>query len=451
MVGRTMKRSSVLQTGLIAIALILIGIGVALSRAIVAPMDELGWLAFGLSIVVTAALVGGHLAARAGQPAVLGELVVGIVLGNMPGLGRLHFIAADPYLDILARVGMLLLLFEVGLDLSVRDLFSVGASSLLVAVIGTLASLAAGTGAATLLMPDQPLIVKVFLGAAITATSVGITARVLRDLGKSRSGEAKVILGAAVVDDVLALVVLGAMTAWAGAGQESDAAHAAPILALVTKTVGFLVLALLVGVKLTPDWFRRAASLQTKGALLAVGLCFCFFLSCAASAMGLAALVGAFAAGLVLEDAHSELFVRRGERPLGELLQPMTSFLVPVFFVLVGFRTNLGVLANPAVFVFSAGLAFAAVAGKLACAGGVINDSVRRLPVAIGMIPRGEVTLVFAALGSTLHIGPVPLLDDRGYTALVTVVILTTLVTPPALKWTFARKACAHGITRPAA
>jgi Kef-type K+ transport system membrane component KefB len=448
---RTMKRSSVLQAGLIAAALILIGAGVVLSRAIVAPMDELGWLAFGLSIVVTAALLGGHLATRAGQPAVLGELVVGMALGNMPGLARLHFIAADPFLDILSRVGMLLLLFEVGLDLSVRDLFSVGASALLVAVIGTLASLAAGTGTASLLMPDGPLVVKVFLGAAITATSVGITARVLRDLGKSRSGEAKVILGAAVVDDVLALVVLGAMTSWAGAGQGSEAARAAPILALVTKTVGFLTLALLVGLKLTPAWFRRAAAIQTKGALLAVGLCFCFFLSWAASAMGLAALVGAFAAGLVLEDTHSELFVRRGERSLGELLQPMTSFLVPVFFVLVGFRTHLGVLLNPAFAALSIGLTIAAVAGKLACAGGVVAGSVRRLAVAIGMIPRGEVTLVFAALGSALRIGPLPLLDDRGYTALVTVVILTTLVTPPALKWTFARRADAHGITRPAA
>src|SRR5262249_52983228 len=157
------------------------------------------------------------------------------------------------------------------------------------------------------------------------------------------SSEAKIILGAAVVDDVLALVVLGAMAAWAGAGQGSDTVRTAPIAALVAKTAGFLVLAILVGVKLTPAWVRRAAGLHTKGALLAVGLCFCFFLSWAASAMGLAALVGAFAAGLVLEDAHSELFVRRGERPLGELLQPMTSFLVPVFFVLVGFRTNLRV------------------------------------------------------------------------------------------------------------
>ena len=443
-------RTSVVHLSLVAVASALLASGIALSRATAAPIDDLGWLALGLAIVVTAAVAGGHLAARAGQPAVLGELVAGIALGSLPGLGRLHFIAADPFLDILARIGMLLLLFEVGLDQSVRDLFSVGASSLLVAVIGTLASITAGTATATVLMPAAPPAARLFLGAAITATSVGITARVLRDLGASRSGEARVILGAAVVDDVLALVVLGAVTAWVGGGGNPGASQALAIAALVAKTIGFLVLAILLGVKLTPIWFRRAAGLQTRGALLAVGLCFCFALSWAASAIGLAALVGAFAAGLVLEDAHSELFVRRGERPLGELLQPMTSFLVPVFFVLVGVRTNVALLGRPALLGLSLALTAAAILGKLACAGGVLTRSVRRLPVAVGMIPRGEVTLVFAALGGALHAGPAPLLDDRGYAALVAVVILTTLVTPPALKWSLAAGRRTR-VTRPAA
>src|SRR6202030_3992259 len=152
-----------------------------LSRGTLGPFDELSWLALGLAIVVTAALFGGNLAAHAGQPAVVGELLAGMLLGNLPGLGRLQFLGADPYLDILSRVGMLLLLFEVGLDLSVRDLFAVGPSSLLVAVIGTASSLALGTGTAALLMRGAPTAVHVFVGAAITATSVGITARVLKD------------------------------------------------------------------------------------------------------------------------------------------------------------------------------------------------------------------------------------------------------------------------------
>jgi Kef-type K+ transport system membrane component KefB len=193
------------------------------------------------------------------------------------------------------------------------------------------------------------------------------------------------------------------------------------------------------GIKLTPTWFRQAARLRSDGALLAAGLAFCFFLSWAASAIGLAALVGAFAAGLVLEDSHSDTFVQRGERPLGELVKPMVSFLVPIFFVLVGFRTRLSALSQPAVLVFAMALTVAAVIGKLACAAGVLNRRVNRLTVALGMIPRGEVTLVFAALGTSLQIAGVPLLDERGYAALVTVVVLTTLITPAALKWSLQR------------
>jgi Kef-type K+ transport system membrane component KefB len=430
---------------------VLLGGGLIVSRGSATPTDELGWLALGLAILVAAALVGGHLAGRFGQAAVLGELLAGMLLGNLPGLDRLHFLATDPNVDIMARVGMILLLFEVGLDLSVRDLFAFGPSSLLVAAIGTAASLALGSGAAMLVMPGATTAARVFIGAAITATSVGITARVLKDLGASRSGEAKIILGAAVVDDVLALVVLGGVIGSIGAEHNATVAPAVAILALIMKTVGFLALVVLLGARFTPAWFRRAAMLQTRGALLAVGLCFCFFLAWAAAAIGLAALVGAFAAGLVLEDTHSQLFVQRGEPPLNELLQPMVSFLVPVFFVLVGFRTSLNVFTRPAMLLVPLALTVAAVAGKLACAGGVLNRGVKPLAVAVGMIPRGEVTLVFAALGATLDADGAPLLDERGYTALVVVVILTTLMTPPALKWSFRERAARSGVTRPAA
>jgi Kef-type K+ transport system membrane component KefB len=365
---------------------------------------------------------------------VLGELIAGIILGNLPGLAWLHFLGSDPHLDILSRIGMLLLMFGVGVELSVRDLFSVGRSSLLVALIGTVASLAIGTATASLLLSSSSFVGHVFLGAAITATSVGITARVLRDIGAFRRDEARIILGAAVVDDVLALVVLGSVTVWASGGQNVAASNATTAIALVMKTVGFLSLAILLGVKLTPAWFRRVANLRMKGALLAAGLGFCFLVSWASTLIGLSALVGAFAAGLVLEEGHSELFVQRGELALSELLQPMISFLVPVFFVLVGFRTNVGMLGRPALLVFSIVLA-AAIVGKLSCAAGVLQRGVNRMAVAVGMIPRGEVTLVFAALGSVAHAGQTPLLDERGYTALVTVVVLSTLVTPPALKW----------------
>jgi Kef-type K+ transport system membrane component KefB len=426
----------------------LLAAGLLLSRHASPQADQLGWLALGLAIVVTAALVGGHLAGRFGQAAVLGELLAGILLGSLAASTKLQAIATDPYLDIIAQVGMLLLLFEVGLDLSVRDLFAVGPSSILVAVAGTIGSFAIGTGAAAVLMRGAPQASHIFMGAALTATSVGITARVLKDLGASRSTEARIILGAAVVDDVLGLVILGIVGASLAPGATAGTSS---ILALIMKTVGFLVLAIVLGTRLTPEWFRRAARLRTQGALLAVGLCFCFFLSWAASRIGLAALVGAFAAGLVLEDTHSEVFVRRGERPLNELLQPMTSFLVPVFFVLVGFRADIRTLAHPSTLAIPLALTAAAVAGKLLCGAGVLARGASRLTVACGMIPRGEVALVFAALGSTYKVGSRPLLDQSGYTAIVTVVILTTLVTPPALKWSFGQRGTAHVRPRPAA
>jgi len=420
-----------IQGALLATGALLLAGGFVLSgRA--AHVDEFSALVLSLAMLVTTAKIGGDLAGRFGQPAVLGELAAGVLLGNLPGLGPLQYLAADTHLDTFARLGMLLLLFEVGLELSVRELFAVGPSSLLVALFGTTASFAIGWSVAAQFLPSAPRTVHVFLAAAITATSVGITARVLKDLRASRSGEAKIILGAAVVDDIIALVVLGLVTGALAAGPAAPTWRAAT--ALVAKTIGFVTLAVVLGIKLTPRWFRHAANLRAPGALLALGLCFCFFLSWAASAIGLAALVGAFAAGLVLEDSHSEAFVQRGERPLGELLAPMTSFLVPIFFVLVGFRTNVRVLADPAVLGLPLALTLAAILGKLACGLGVLTPGVRKLTVGLGMVPRGEVTLVFAALGRTLQIGSAPLLDDRGYAALVTVVIVTTLMTPPALK-----------------
>jgi Kef-type K+ transport system membrane component KefB len=437
--GNAMKRHG-LQSVLLGAGLLLLAGGLIISRSVSAPVDELSSLALGLAIIITAASFGGDLAGRFGQPAVLGELLAGILLGNLPGLQRLQPIGADPYLDVLSRIGMLLLLFEVGLGLSVRDLFAVGPSSLLVAVFGTVSSFALGSGAAALLLPSAPHTVHAFLGAATTATSVGITARVLKDIGASQSAEAQIILGAAVIDDVLALVVLGVAVGWLGTQQGGAVSAVRSIAALVAKTLGFLTLALVLGMRLTPTWFRQAARMRTDGALLAVGLCFCFFLSWAASAIGLAALVGAFAAGLVLEDAHSEIFVQRGERSLNQLLQPMTSFLVPVFFVLVGLRTNLRALADPVSLGLPLALTGAAVIGKLSCAIGVVNRGVKRSTVAIGMVPRGEVALVFAALGGQLRLGHAPLVDERGYTAILAVVILTTLVTPPALKWSLRPK-----------
>lgn len=331
-----MWQASRFQKILLGAGLALFAVGLALSQEKTSGVDELSALALGLAVVLTAAKLAGDLFTRIGQPSVLGELLAGVLLGNLPGLGMMHEIGADPYLGVLARLGMLLLLFETGLELRVVELFAVGGSSLLVALIGTIVSFALGWSVSVWLLPGAPAAVPLFLGAAITATSVGITARVLKDIGASRSKEAKVILGAAVIDDVLALLVLALVTGWVASRQSGTGLPWQSLVALMAKTLGFLTVAIVLGAKLTPIWFRHAASLRTEGALLAVGLCFCFVLSWAASAIGMAPLIGAFAAGLVLEEAHSASFVQRGERSLRELLEPITSFLVPVFFVLVG-------------------------------------------------------------------------------------------------------------------
>ncbi len=399
------------------------------------PAAHLGLL---LAVILVAAKVGSELATRLKQPAVLGELVVGMVLGSLPWL---RDFGSDPAVDVLARLGVLLLLFEVGLESTVRDVLEVGTAAARVAVLGTVATLALGWAVAAWLMPSSPMATHAFVGAAITATSVGITARVFKDLGRTRSSEARTILGAAVLDDVFGLIVLalvsGSITR-ASAG-EPGPPSAASWLWLGVKTLGFLALAVLVGVKATPKIFAAVARLRTSGALLAFGLAFCFFLAWAAAAMDLAPIVGAFAAGLVLEELHSARFVARGERSLSQLIEPISSFLVPIFFVVMGIRADIRVFLEPATLLLAVALTGAAVLGKLACSLGVPRG-VNRLTVAIGMMPRGEVSLSFASLGMTLAPLGVPVLDRRGYSALVAVVVLTAVLTPTALKWSFSNK-----------
>ncbi|HEY6461538.1 MAG TPA: cation:proton antiporter, partial [Polyangiaceae bacterium] len=197
---------------------------------------------------------------------------------------------------------------------------------------------------------------------------------------------------------------------------------------LVTKTVAFLALALVLGSKLSPLLFRATARLRTSGALLATALSFCFVLAWAANAIGLAPIVGAFTAGLVLEDSHAARFVERGEASLSARMEPLSSWLVPIFFVLMGMRADFGAVAHVRTLVLVVALVLAAIVGKLACALGAPRGS-RRLAIALGMMPRGEVSLVFASIG--LSSG---LLDAGQYSALVTVVVVTTLLTPVLLR-----------------
>jgi Kef-type K+ transport system membrane component KefB len=404
--------------------------------------DPVTTVVLALAIILVAAKLGGDLATRLGQPAVLGELIVGVLLGSLDllGIGFLDFIQTDATVDVLARLGVLVLLFEVGLESTVPEMMKVGPASLLVAVLGVLTPFALGWGVGAVLLPGHSSYVHAFLGATLTATSVGITARVLRDLGRSTSAEAKVILGAAVIDDVLGLVILAVVAAVISAADTGLAFSTAQIGLILGKAILFLVGALVLGVSLSPGVFRFASRLQGRGVLLAVALAFCFGLSWIAAQVGLAPIVGAYAAGLVLEKAHFRRFTEQGEHQLEELISPISSFLVPVFFVLMGMRVGLEVFAQSGVLLLAAALTLAAVVGKQACSLGAIGQKLDRLTIGLGMIPRGEVGLIFANVGLGLTIAGERVVDQAIFSAVVIMVIVTTLVTPPALKWSLARK-----------
>jgi len=396
-----------------------------------------------LAIILAAAKLGGHLAAQVGQPAVLGELVAGVVLGSLDlaGIGWFGSIERDPTVDILARLGVVILLFEVGLESTVRDMLKVGLPSLLVAVLGVAVPFALGWGVGALLLPDRSVYVHAFLGATLTATSVGITARVLQDLGRSKTAEARVILGAAVIDDVLGLVILAVVGGVIAAADRGASLSASEVSLILGTAVVFLFGALTLGVYLSPRLFSIASRLSGRGVLLATALIFCFGLAYLAAYVGLAPIVGAYAAGLILDDAHFRDFVNRGEQQLERLVHPISSFLVPVFFVLMGMRVDLTAFANPHVLALAALLTVAAIAGKQACSLGALDRSLDRLSIGIGMTPRGEVGLIFANIGLSLSVAGQPIVDEGIFSAVVIMVIVTTMSTPPALKWSLARGA----------
>jgi Kef-type K+ transport system membrane component KefB len=233
------------------------------------------------------------------------------------------------------------------------------------------------------------------------------------------------------------------MAVVAGIIAASDRGEALSYAALggtVLKALGFLVGSIALGVFVTPRLFHAGANLRAPGVLLALGLGLCFVTAWAAGQVGLAPIIGAFAGGLVLEELHSKVYVARGERGLLELLHPITGFLAPIFFVVMGMRTDLHDFVEPGTLGLALALTSVAVIGKLVCALGVMQKRVNRWAVAIGMIPRGEVGLIFANLGMTLTIAGQPVVSPSLFSAIVIMVIATTLLTPPALTWALKRR-----------
>lgn len=404
----------------------------------------------GVALVLLIAKLGGEAFERLGQPAVLGELVGGMLVGNLVlfGITTVEPLKTDLVINALAEIGVILLLFEVGLESNLGEMLEVGWSSLLVAVAGVIAPFFLGWGVAAYFIPGEATLVHIFIGATLCATSVGITARVLKDMGKLNTRVARIVLGAAVIDDVLGLIILAVVQGAIQAAAAGTSLSLASVGLITLKAVGFLSVALVVGKFLIPQLFRGAGKLEGRGVLLALAVALCFVLSWAAAGIGLAAIVGAFAAGLLLEEAHVERMPGRTKHDLRELLTPLTTILVPIFFVLMGLKVDLRAFGRLDILGFAAALTVVAIIGKQVCALAVIDRGINRLAVGLGMIPRGEVGLIFAGIGATLMLPNAagvnePVIGSATFAAIVIMVIVTTLVTPPLLKWSLARDASA--------
>ncbi|HEY1266090.1 MAG TPA: cation:proton antiporter [Candidatus Binatia bacterium] len=407
-----------------------------------AASEESAGVLLALAVLLPAAKLAGWLAERAGQPAVLGELLAGIVIGNLTlfGYDGLEYLKKDPALETLAAIGVILLLFEVGLESSLADLIKVGVSSLLVAVVGVVLPFVLGWAVCAWLLPKHSYYAHAFIGAALSATSVGITARVLRDMGRLKARESSIILGAAVIDDVLGLVILAVVTGMIAAAGAGAPFTAGSIAWLVAKVIVFLAASLTLGLFFAPRLMAQAARANIKGLMFVLSLSFCFALAYIAALIGLAAIVGAFAAGLILQRVPWSEHAAEGERSMEDLLHPVSAFLVPLFFAYTGLQMNVTWLARPDVLALSLALTAAAIAGKQACGLAVVERGLNRVAIGVGMIPRGEVGLIFAGIGLTLHVGGERIVDDAAFAAVVVMVMLTTLVSPPLLQWSFGRK-----------
>ncbi len=423
--------------------------------------DPVGPVLLSLALILVCAKIGGAIFLKFHQPAVLGELVFGVILGNgvlLMGLtpdqaaeiggitgayGRLilNTLAHGGAIDILARIGVVLLLFMVGLESNIAAMMKVGLSSLLVATFGVVAPFILGAAVSYYLLPGKhDVMVHIYIGATLCATSVGITARVLQELNRLNQDEARIVLGAAVIDDVMGLVILavvaGMITA-KGSGQELAMMS---VVKIIVMAVGFLFVAVLGGQWMSPHLFKLASKLRGDGLLLLTALTICFLLAGAANLIGLAPIVGAFAAGLLLDEVHFQEFREQGvHHDLEELVAPIATLLVPIFFIQMGMTVKLQTFANVQVLGFAALLTLVAIIGKQVCSWGVLDKSLDRISVGVGMIPRGEVGLIFAAIGHTLVLHGEPVIGDNANSAVVIMVIVTTMITPPILQWTLNR------------
>jgi Kef-type K+ transport system membrane component KefB/predicted amino acid-binding ACT domain protein len=367
-----------------------------------------------LAIILIVAKVASEFFERIHIPAVLGEIVAGIIIGpSMLGL-----IDPSDAMRILAEIGVIILLADVGLEMDLKELRRVGRASMLVAILGVVLPMSSGVLAGSLL--GESLNASLFLGAALAATSVGITARVFGDLRALSSTEARIVLGAAVADDVLGLVILTVVTRIVVQGS----VDVTGVISTIGLAVGFLIIAGAIGLTLVPRllaWVgNRAVSPATVG-VLAAGITFGF--SAAASSAQLAPIIGAFVAGTALARTDHHDRIARDFKALG-------SIFIPVFFLQIGIDTDVTKFFSGHVLIVAAVLTVIAIVGKMLAAVGAWGTNTDKLLIGIGMVPRGEVGLIFATIGVSVGV-----FQEDLYAVVLLVVLLTTVVAPPLLKW----------------
>ena len=409
-----------------------------------------------LVIIYFASKLGGEICSRINLPPVLGELVGGVFIGIsafhllvFPESGSLAedsltisflqstaglsaesapsvFAAQSEVITLLSELGVIILLFEIGLESDLKELIRVGPIAAVVAVVGVVAPFVAGTVGLVYIF-NTPVIPAIFAGAALTATSIGITAKVLAELGQLSSEEGQIIIGAAVLDDILGIVVLAVVASLVKTGE----IQISNIIYLVISAAVFLIGSILLGRLVSPLIVGLVDEMKTRGEVLLTGLVFAFILSYIATVINLEGILGAFAAGLILAETEKR-------KELEEQIIPVADFLVPIFFVCVGAKTDLSVL-NPTVASNREGLIIATFLILVAILGKVItgftvfgNPDLNKLAIGVGMIPRGEVGLVFAGVGSASGA-----LSEATEAAIIVMVITTTFVAPPLLRLVF--------------
>ncbi len=386
-----------------------------------------------LALMWLAAKVGGELAIRVKVPAVAGELAMGLTLA---ALHRqfLSFpdVSENVAAGLLANLGIVVVMFAVGLESTVPQMLKSGGASLRVAFIGVVAPMALGLGAAVLMLPEgTPFGVSLFIGACLCATSIGISAQVLRSMGAAKTAEGRIIVGAAVLDDILGVLVLVLVSGLVSASDGSTLPWGG-LARTLGLALGFLAVALTLGRFATPHLFRLATRFRGEQVLLPLSLGFAFLLAFLGNLAGLASIVGAYAAGLILEPAHVKALEERELHSLEDLVHPLVSVLAPLFFVLMGAKVDVGALFQPRTLLFAMVLAALGVLGKwIAGYGG--GKALRASVIGWGMVPRGEVGLIFVAAGAQLTLNGSPLLSAQIQAAVVGAILLTTLAGPIGL------------------